>query len=330
MPEGDSVHRVAARLHRALAGRPLLAAELRVPRYATSDLVGREVHEVVPRGKHLLVRLGGGLTVHTHLRMDGAFRLFGPGEPWRGGPAHEIRLVLGNRDATAVGYRLPVLDLVPTADEARVVGHLGPDVLGDWDLQVALDRLRGDLDREIGSALLDQRNLAGLGNIYRTEALFVRGVDPWTRVRDVRDLPALVETARRLIAAGLGPAGAARRREARHVYGRARRPCRRCGTVIRSAMQGEPGRERVTAWCPHCQPASGQAARSTTVPSAGTRAGSGRGSGLTAAPASSSSRNARSSLTSRSTSESGADSASQIDPSSSEEASLRPRSTSER
>lgn len=255
MPEGDSVHRVTALLHRALAGRPLVEAELRVPRFATADLVGRVVHEVVPRGKHLLVRLDGGLTVHTHLRMDGAFRLFRPGEPWHGGPVHEIRLVLGNRDTTAVGYRLPVLELLATADEARVVGHLGPDVLApDWDPDVALERLRREPGREIGSALLDQRNLAGLGNIYRTEALFVRGVSPWTRVDDVADLRALVETARRLIAAGLGPAAPARRRAGRQVYGRAHRPCRRCGTAIRVAPQGDPGRERATAWCPHCQP----------------------------------------------------------------------------
>lgn len=134
MPEGDSIRRAAARLHTALAGRALVRSDLRVPRLATADLTGRTTLEVVPRGKHLLHRVEGGLTLHSHLRMDGSWRVFGPGEPWRGGPEHQIRAVLATASHTAVGYRLPVLELLRTAEEDRAVGHLGPDLLGpDWD-----------------------------------------------------------------------------------------------------------------------------------------------------------------------------------------------------
>lgn len=271
MPEGDTVHLAARRLATALAGRTLTRAELRVPRLSTVDLVGRRVLTVVPRGKHLLTRLDGGLTVHTHFRMDGAFRLFRPGTRWRGGAKHQIRVVLANVEWVAVGYRLPVVELLPTADEAHVVGHLGPDVLGpDWDRDRAVDRLLRQPEREVGIALLDQRNLAGLGNVYRTEALYLRGVDPWTPVGGVADLPALVDLGQRLVRANRDRASqtttGAGRGESLHVYGRGGRPCRRCGTTIRTAPQGDPGRERVTAWCPTCQPSG---ARSCEHPDLG-------------------------------------------------------------
>ncbi|MFC7471195.1 DNA-formamidopyrimidine glycosylase family protein [Actinomadura keratinilytica] len=133
MPEGDTVHQAAGRLHQALAGQELTVSDLRVPRLATVDLTGRTVLEVVARGKHLLTRLEGGLTLHSHLRMDGSWRIFAPGERWRGGPGHQIRAVLGTASRTAVGYRLPVLELLRTPAEDEAVGHLGPDLLGpDW------------------------------------------------------------------------------------------------------------------------------------------------------------------------------------------------------
>ena len=259
MPEGDTVHLAARRLTSALVDRPLTQAELRVPRFATVDLVGRRVRAVVPRGKHLLTRFEGGLTLHTHFRMDGSFRLFRPGTRWRGGPVHQIRVVLGNDTWTAVGYRLPVVELLPTTDEARVVGHLGPDVLGpDWDADAVLANLRGQPDRPVGIALLDQRNLAGLGNVYRTEALHLCGVSPWTRLDDVPDLIELVDKGRQLMLANRDRPGqtttGALRAEPHHVYGRAGRPCRRCGTTICAAQQGEPSQARITAWCPNCQP----------------------------------------------------------------------------
>lgn len=143
MPEGDTVWLAARRLAEALNGRALTVSDFRVPQLATVDLTGRQVLTVVSRGKHLLTRVEGGLTVHTHFRMEGSFRLFRSGALWRGGPAWQIRLVLGNEDWTAVGYRLPVLELLPTVREHDVVGHLGPDLLGpDWDLAAALGNLR--------------------------------------------------------------------------------------------------------------------------------------------------------------------------------------------
>ncbi|MFJ9344822.1 DNA-formamidopyrimidine glycosylase family protein [Streptomyces sp. NPDC101733] len=261
MPEGDSVHRAAARLHAALAGRPLTTFDLRVPRFATADLTGRTTLEVLPRGKHLLARIEGGLTLHSHLRMDGAWRVFAPDERWHGGPVHEIRAVLATADSTAVGYRLPVLELLRTSEEARAVGHLGPDLLGpDWDPDAAAARLLAAPARPLGEALLDQRNLAGIGNIYKSELCFLAGVTPWTPVGDLPDPPVtlvrLAGAAHRLLAANIGDRPARRNTTGIHrpgrelfVYGRARRPCLRCATPIREAAQDD----RPTYWCPRCQ-----------------------------------------------------------------------------
>lgn len=262
MPEGDTVYLTARHLHNALAGRVLIASDFRVPRLATTDLTGHAVIETVSRGKHLLLRTDSGLTLHTHLRMDGSWRQFRAGQRWSGGPAHEIRVVLANSEWTAVGYRLPVVELLHTADEANVVGHLGPDLLGtDWDEDEAVRRLSAAPDREIGPALLDQRNLAGIGNLYKCEVLFLSGVTPWTAVREVSDLAAVVHRARRLLIANRdhweqSTTGNLRRGEENWVYRRANRECRRCGTPIRRAMHAESGHdveERVSFWCPHCQ-----------------------------------------------------------------------------
>src|SRR3954470_3116269 len=180
MPEGDTVWQAARRLHDALAGKILTRSDLRVPRYATADLTGRTVLEIIPRGKHLLTRVEGGLTLHSHLRMDGSWKVYENGRRWTGGPAHQIRAILGTEDRTAVGYRLPVLELLRTTDEDRAVGHLGPDLLGpDWDPDVALANLLADPARPLGEALLDQRNLAGIGNVYKSELCFLLGVTPW-------------------------------------------------------------------------------------------------------------------------------------------------------
>ena len=143
----------------------------------------------MPRGKHLLIRLADGRTLRTHFRMDGSWHIYRPGTKWHGGPAYDVRVVLATDDWECVGYRLHDVELVPTAEEDRLVGHLGPDVLGpDWDLDEALRRLREHPDEQIGVAILDQRNLAGIGNLYKVESLFLRGVHPWTRVADVADL----------------------------------------------------------------------------------------------------------------------------------------------
>jgi len=257
MPEGDVVWRTARQLDQALAGRVLKRSDFRVPRFATADLTGQVVTGTVSRGKHLLTRVDGGHTIHTHLRMDGS---------WRIRPAsdylprdHRIRLILGNDEQQALGYLLGVVEIVPTKHEDRVVGHLGPDLLGpDWDAAEAVRRLRADPDRPIGLALLDQRNLAGVGNLFLTEMLFLRGVSPWRSVGQVEDLDALVELGRRLLDANKTridqvTTGDTARGRRTWAYGRAGQPCRRCGTTIRRAEQGVAGEERARFWCPACQ-----------------------------------------------------------------------------
>ncbi|MFE1014763.1 Fpg/Nei family DNA glycosylase [Streptomyces sp. NPDC058794] len=273
MPEGDTVWQAARRLHDALAGKVLTRSDFRVPRYATADLTGRTVLDVTPRGKHLLARVEGGLTVHSHLRMDGSWKVFAAGRRWSGGPAHQIRAVLGTVDRTAVGYRLPVLEILRTADEGRAVGHLGPDLLGpDWDPDQALANLLGDPARPLGEALLDQRNLAGIGNVYKCELCFLLGVTPWLPVGELpaphaAKVPAL---AKRLLEANRDrpvrrTTGRAPRGPDLFVYGRAPRPCLRCGTAVRVADQGDGSRERPTYWCPVCQ-AGPAPVRSATGP----------------------------------------------------------------
>lgn len=247
-------------MHEALAGRVLTQSDFRVPQLATVDLTGRAVLEVVPRGKHMLTRLEGGLTLHTHFRMDGTWHLYRPGDRWTGGADEQVRVVLANAHWQAVGFRLPVVALLPTAQEDRVVGHLGPDVLTDaFDGDEAVRRLGADPGLEIGLALLDQRLVAGLGNLYRCEVLFLRGLTPWARVADVADLPGLVGTARRLMRANRErpeqtTTGSLRRGEERWVFERTGRPCRRCGTRVTSAEQGAAPKARLTYWCRRCQP----------------------------------------------------------------------------
>ncbi|MFE2430139.1 DNA-formamidopyrimidine glycosylase family protein [Streptomyces sp. NPDC059373] len=259
MPEGDTVWLTARRLHEALAGKVLVRCDLRVPQLATADLGGRRVEEVVPRGKHLLARFEGGVTLHSHLMMDGSWHLYAPGERWRGGPQHQVRAVLASADRVAVGYRLPVLELLPTAEEEKAVGHLGPDLLGpDWDPGEAVRRLTAEPGRAVGEALLDQRNLAGLGNVYKSELCFLRGVTPWTPTGEVPSPERVVTLAKRLLEAnkarpGHITTGDTRRGRTHWVYGRADRPCLRCGTMIRVADLGPAGQERVTYWCPSCQ-----------------------------------------------------------------------------
>lgn len=266
MPEGDVVWRAARQLHGALAGRALTLSDFRVPRYATTNLAGRTVSEVVSRGKHLLIRVDAGqgrpaVTVHTHLRMDGSWRIRRASTP---APRdHKVRLVLANRDWQAAGYLLGTVDVLTTDREDDVVGHLGPDLLGpDWDEAEAVRRLAAAPDRPVGEALLDQANLAGIGNMYKAEVLFLRGLSPWRPVGSVGNLAAVAGLARRLLTAnrdrpGQVTTGNPARGEQTWVYGRAGQPCRRCGTPV--AAEGYAGHgtatwERVTFWCPVCQP----------------------------------------------------------------------------
>ena len=260
VPEGDTVWRTCQLLDTALAGKSLTRCEFRVPKLATVDLTGVTITEVAPRGKHLLTRFDNSLTLHSHLQMDGAWRVLPAGRGWSGGPVHEIRAILGVDESTAVGYRLPVLELIKTDRESEVVGHLGPDLLGpDWDLDEAVRRLAAQPDRTIGEALLDQRNLAGIGTVYRAEILFLQGINPRTRVRDVRDPRRLCERVRQIMIknrTGFEQNTTGDRRPGRNhwVYGRAGRQCRRCGAVIMVEEFGPQGQERLSYWCPHCQP----------------------------------------------------------------------------
>ena len=262
MPEGDTVWLAAQRMNTALAGATLRRGELRVPQLAAVDLAGTTVREVVPRGKHMLIRFADGRTLRTHYRMDGSWHIYRPGAPWKGGPGHAIRAILTTDEWECVGYRLHDMRIVPTSAEAELVGHLGPDVLGpDWDLDEALRRLRAHPDEQIGVAVLDQRNLAGIGNLYKVETLFMTRTHPWTRVADVPDLPGLVERARTLMLANRDhpeqtTTGSMRRGETHWVFERARKPCYRCGTPVEIGEQGEVAEyARLTYWCPRCQPA---------------------------------------------------------------------------
>lgn len=268
------------RLHAALAGEVLTGFELRVPRFATIDLTGETVRAAVSRGKHQLIRFTGGLTLHTHMQLDGAwqFRRAGPAStrsaPTRGSASgdHELRVVLRTARGSALGFRLPVVELVPTAEEDSVVGHLGPDLLGeDWDVGEAVRRLSAATDRSVGEALLDQRNLAGIGTFWRAEVLFLQGIHPHTRVGDVQDLARLCERAHQLLGAaktqGQATTGDLRPDGRAWVYGRTHRPCRRCGTPIASEQLGARGSERTSYWCPTCQPSTTRLPTNTTSPS---------------------------------------------------------------
>lgn len=261
MPEGDSVWRTAALLRR-LDGQVLTTTDFRIPSLATRDLAGRRIETTLSRGKHLLTRIEGGVTLHSHLVMEGEWVVQRAGERWRR-PAHQARAVLTTQTHQAVGFEIR-LELLPTDEEDRAVGHLGPDLLdpawGDEHVAEAVRRLREHPDQPLGEALLEQRHLAGIGNVYACELCFLAGQDPRTPVHDVRDLERIVRRAHQVLAANLqGPrVTTGDRRPGRRlwVYGR-KGPCLRCGTQVAKADLGPLGRERPTYWCPSCQPPLG-------------------------------------------------------------------------
>lgn len=260
MPEGDTVWRTAQRLHKALAGAVVVLSDLRFPGVATADLRGASTLEVVSRGKHLLHRFDSGLTLHSHLRMEGQWRVAAPDDTAGWLRRDDLRAAVGTSSWTALGLRLGLLELLPTGHEATVVGHLGPDLLGsDWDLSRALANLRRS-QTSIGAALLDQRNLAGIGTLWASESLFVARLGPWTPVSELADeeLERVVTRAQRLLDQARhdgiqSSTGIRRRGEESYVHARSGRPCRRCGTTVRVAMIGPPMRERTMFYCPGCQ-----------------------------------------------------------------------------
>jgi len=249
VPEGDAVRRTAARLDRALTGGVLTRTDLRVPQLATVDLVGGTVAGTLARGKHLLTRIDhdtGAWTLHTHLRMDGSWRVVEPGRR-RPGPAHQVRVVLATERAEAVGLMLGEVDLWRRGEEDAQLAHLGPDLLApDWDEPAALARLLAAPEVPAFEALRDQRKVAGIGTIYAAETLFLTGRHPLTPIGDLPDLPRLLRRTRQLMQAEW-----ARSRQL-WVYGR--KACRRCGTTTTVLRVGPPGQERPAYLCPSCQP----------------------------------------------------------------------------
>ncbi|ORV93846.1 DNA glycosylase [Mycobacterium interjectum] len=250
MPEGDTVWHTAAMLREHLAGRTLTRCDVRVPRFATVDLTGQVVDEVLSRGKHLFIRVGRS-SIHSHLKMDGSWRV--GNRPVR--VDHRARIVLEASDIRAVGVDLGVLEILERDRDGDVVAHLGPDLLGpDWDPVRAAANLAARPDRPIGEALLDQRVLAGIGNVYCNELCFVSGHLPTAPVSALTDPRRLVSRARDMLWINRFrwnrcTTGDTRAGRQLWVYGRAGQPCRRCGTLVHFDDRGE----RVAYWCPSCQ-----------------------------------------------------------------------------
>jgi endonuclease-8 len=251
MPEGDTVFRTAAALRDALVGRTLTGCDIRVPRYATVDLSGQTVDEVISRGKHLFIRVGPG-SIHSHLKMDGSWRI----APRRV-PDHKIRILLRAGTITAAGIDLGVLEVLERSNDMQSVEHLGPDLLGpDWDAPRAAANLTAEPDRPMAAALLDQRVMAGVGNVYCNELCFLFGRLPTSPVSALPDPLRLVTRAHEMLWAnrlrsGRTTTGNTRPGQELWVYGRGRKPCRRCGTRIEHA--GQTDSERVSYWCSTCQ-----------------------------------------------------------------------------
>ena len=272
MPEGDTIFRTAEVLRAALVGRRIAAARAqpqpglrRVP--DLSRVIGATVVSVEARGKHLLIGFDNGLTVRSHLRMTGSWHRYRPGEPWRR-PIRQASAILETAESVAVAFNTPVIELLTDAELRRSppLTTLGPDLLSrSFETDEALRRLRERSREELGNALLDQRAVAGIGNVYKSEVAFLEGLDPWALVGSFEDdaLRGALRTARRLLQANTrGGArvttGSHARGQGLWVYGRAGRPCRRCGTVIQVRRQGELA--RLTFWCPLCQATPGPVA----------------------------------------------------------------------
>jgi len=273
MPEGDTIFRAARTLHRALAGRQVDHFESMLPSlnriHEDAPLTGRTIEMVSARGKHLLMEFSGGLVLRTHMRMNGSWHIYKRGERWQRS-RRDMRIVIATEDYEAVGFNIPVAEFLTPRELARhdELRKLGPDVLSDvFDSAEAVRRIRERPATPIADALLNQRVIAGLGNVYKSEVLFMCGLNPFVAVRDVGEprLAEIVATARRVLAAnvldGIAPmttytgyrrtTRSADPKERLWVYGRARLPCRRCGTPISVRKQGADA--RLTYWCPRCQ-----------------------------------------------------------------------------
>lgn len=250
------LRRTAALLDTALAGRRLVRADLRWPTLSTVDLTGCTVLHTRPYGKHLLTRLDDGRTLHSHLRMDGSWRVVATGSPRAAARSPRVRALLADERSTALGLQLGMLDLVPTSQEHRLVAHLGPDILDDTFESVGLaeaeERWRARGATPVCEVLLDQRVVAGIGTIYLAESLFAERIQPWTPA-DAVDASRVLRTARSLMQRSVrrGPGPSA-------VHGRAGLPCPRCGTTVQRGTARRPPQQRPVFWCPVCQTADGR------------------------------------------------------------------------
>ena len=281
MPEGDTIFRAARTLQRALAGRTVPRFESVFPALSRVDadtpLRGRTIDRVEARGKHLLIWFSGALVLRTHMRMHGSWHIYRPHERWQR-PHHSMRIVLEAQDIHAVAFDVPVAEFATpaTLERSPQIRELGPDPLTDgFNASAASARILARGEAEIADALLDQTAIAGIGNVYKSEVLFAGRVNPFTKVRDLlpADVDRLVATAVKLMRANVAEGAPAaietyrglRRTTGRPdpgarlwVYGRAGRPCRRCGSPISRRRQGPHARS--TYWCPRCQPANGTGA----------------------------------------------------------------------
>jgi len=246
VPEGDTIHRAARTLHTALAGRVVTRFESVLPQLLRvndeTPVAGRTIERVRSEGKNLLIDFSGDLHLHTHMRMHGAWHLYRPGERWRKRRS-DMRIVLETDAWLAVGFNIPVAGFNPAIE-------IGPDLLADtFDFEEAKRRIRERGAEEIADVLLNQRVVAGIGNIYKSETLFGARIHPLMLVRDLSDeqLDVVLRTARKLLRTA-----AMNRRDTWYVYSRGGQPCRKCGAPIAFAKQGRD--VRPTYWCPKCQP----------------------------------------------------------------------------
>ena len=272
MPEGDTIFRTAQALHGALAGHLVTRFASTLPALNRIDhdrpLAGRTIESVTSRGKHLLMAFSGDLVLHTHMRMHGSWHLYRPGERWQR-PTRDMRLVVATARVVAVGFNVPVAELLSPRALARhkELSALGPDLLGTaFDRDEAVRRLRVRVRDPIGDVLLDQRIVAGIGNVLKSEILFVSGVDPFAPIGGLPDatLVRVIDVARDLLAATvLGRSQTLSRATGRRttrsldptaslwVYGRGGKPCRTCGAPIDARKAGIDA--RLTYWCSQCQ-----------------------------------------------------------------------------
>jgi endonuclease-8 len=274
MPEGDTIFRAARTLNRALAGKPVVQFESVFPHLTRAHddeaITGRTVNSVRSAGKHILMEFSGGLLLRTHMRMNGSWHLYRPGETWQR-PRRSMRIIVATEDFVAVGFDIPVAEMLKEKDLRRhnELRKLGPDLLGEsFDADEAIRRIRERSGSEIADVLLNQRVLAGIGNVYKSEILFACNVSPFARIEELteREVSCLVSTARRFLTANvsdrLAPmttytgfrrtTGRSNPKERLWVYGRAGDACRKCGTPVSMRAQGRDA--RLTYWCSRCQP----------------------------------------------------------------------------